>query len=694
MATSGTHSVTVTSYDTLRFSWERTSYSVNNNTSTLAWRLQLIAGAYGRISSSVAKSWSVTIDGQKFSGTTKIAISNNATITLASGTCTVNHNSDGTKSCNYSFSQVFDITFSGASVGTKSGSGTFAIDAIPRATTPTISGTLSLGSTITISTSSRASTSFTHKIYYSWGSQITDNLIASDVTTSTNFVIPQTLAEYIQGSTSGTLLIKCYTYNGSTLIGQKNVAKAVSVPNTAEYQPTIESISITDANTLPVDRFVVGKSQLIISVSAVGGYVSGSQNRNSYPVKAVVTVDGLNYSVALGQSSAKTWSITTNLLTSAGSKSGTVTVTDSRNRTVSETFSYTAYEYTAPKIHVLSATRTNEDKVVDDSGEYIRFILNTTISSIDNQNAKTYKVVYENGGNEVTLDSGTLSEYTDNRVFYYSVDDGITFSADNQWIIRAYVYDSFNSSEPAVKTVIVPTEKTFMDWRDNGNGIAFGKVSTKDGFECGWNMYDKYDMLISNGLMVYTGSGDSAIDPDTTLEHQILTNKNTPTSAFCYITTLFYSTKSVTSNRTQIAYPYADNIQYGYIYTRKYYNGSWTEWAEITTVYEAGTTGIWNYRKMTNGEVELWGSYEVSNMECNNTLGAMYRTAVFSLDAFPFNVANAKVVFSYNSNGYGAIPWATTATTALKPPDFYLIRPTSATIVSGKLNLRVIGRWK
>ena len=80
MATSGSKSITVTSYDTLKFSWSIKSTSIENNTSTVSWKMQLIATEHGEIISSVAKDWSVTVNGKKYSGTNKIAISNNKTI--------------------------------------------------------------------------------------------------------------------------------------------------------------------------------------------------------------------------------------------------------------------------------------------------------------------------------------------------------------------------------------------------------------------------------------------------------------------------------------------------------------------------------------------------------------------------------------------------------------------------------------
>lgn len=107
-----------------------------------------------------------------------------------------------------------------------------------------------------------------------------------------------------------------------------------------------------------------------------------------------------------------------------------------------------------------------------------------------------------------------------------------------------------------------------------------------------------------------------------------------------------------------------------------------------------GTSGIWTYKKYANGDLEMWCSYAISNMECTNAMGSLYRTAVFSPTAFPFTVYNPVVTASYESEGYGAFLWATTKATTAKPPNYYLVRSTSATIASGVINFHVFGKWK
>lgn len=108
---------------------------------------------------------------------------------------------------------------------------------------------------------------------------------------------------------------------------------------------------------------------------------------------------------------------------------------------------------------------------------------------------------------------------------------------------------------------------------------------------------------------------------------------------------------------------------------------------------ERGSSGIWTYSKWSDGTVDLWGTYYVIDQACTTALGSMYRTAVFYPDSFPFLVYNPKLVASYETSGYGAMLWATTDTTTSAPPNYYLLRPVSGTIVYGKIIFHVTGTW-
>jgi len=180
MATSGYTDVAVTNNDTLRFYWSLIGQSTESNYSNVSWVMQLITDAYGTINSTASKAWSVTVDGQPFSGTNTVGIGTNSTKTLASGSKIIYHNAEGNKSFSYSFSQQFSVTLSSVPIGTVSGSGSGDLPPIARSSQPSVSSSnVVMGNALTIYTN-RASTSFTHYIYYNWqGYNFTDGQSAS-----------------------------------------------------------------------------------------------------------------------------------------------------------------------------------------------------------------------------------------------------------------------------------------------------------------------------------------------------------------------------------------------------------------------------------------------------------------------------------------------------------------------------------
>lgn len=148
------------------------------------------------------------------------------------------------------------------------------------------------------------------------------------------------------------------------------------------------------------------------------------------------------------------------------------------------------------------------------------------------------------------------------------------FSADTSYDIKVTVSDSLGSS---YVTYSLMSTHYVIDFLNGGKGVSFGKAAeTENAAEFGWDIRDKFGTRVNNGLAMYTGTGDDAIDPDTTLDELILTNKNSPISGkSVYIRTIFHGGKSGTSDRAQIAIPYDEKM---FVYRRYYKNKSWSQW--------------------------------------------------------------------------------------------------------------------
>ena len=456
MATSGSKSVTVTANDTLKFSWSQSSQSITNNTTTISWKLQLITDAYGRISSTASKSWSVTVNGKKYSGTNTVGISNSSTKTLASGTTTIAHNSDGTKTFSYSFSQQFAITFSGTYIGTKSGSGTGTLNTIPRASSfGTITGN-TIGSGITININ-RNSTSFTHTLWYSFGS-LTWQGIGSSIGTSATFTPPLSICSQVPSSTSGTMTLILRTYNGTTQIGS-DVYKTITVYVPSSVVPSISGVTISEANTSVVPSswgvYVQNKTKLKFVTSATAG-------TGSSIASVTVSINGKSYSGTTA---------TTDIITASGNLTATITAKDLRGRSASTTKTVTIQAYSNPYISNFTIIRCDSSGNASEAGSYAKVTFVGGRSSVSSKNTGSYSFQYKKStaSSYTTYNFSVTSSTINTSVILSDIDTNYSYS------FIGIAKDYFTSIKTAAKTL--SNAFVTVDYLNGGHGIAFGKVA-------------------------------------------------------------------------------------------------------------------------------------------------------------------------------------------------------------------------
>ena len=460
MATSG--SKTITAYTTssgavagqLKFSWTEDSQSIANNTTTIKWTLQLISLAYGAINSSASKSYKVVVNGTEYEGTNTIGIGNNATKTLASGTTTIAHNSDGTKAFSYSFSQTFGITYGGKSVGTKSGSGSGTLDTIPRKSTLTVDdGTLGTAQTLTISEKASA---FVHKIQYECGDAsgwVLGSSSATSTSLSVSWTAPLSLASENTIGTSVLIKFTLYTYNGTTLIGSNAYTQTYTIP--ASVKPSC-AVTVTDPMGYEdiYGNPIKGLSKFKVVVTPTTAYGSAIASYN-------VNANGATYTSS---------SFTTGVLKSSGAVSVSATVKDKRGRTASASASKTVLNYIDPVVAVLTVNRCNEDGVDNEQGEYVKVNFEADVTPLNNQNTATYTLYYKKSAETDFTEVG-LDEFENN----FSVNSSYVFPADtsSSYDIEFTVTDNFKTTTRATNA---STGFAIMHFKSDGTGIGLGKL--------------------------------------------------------------------------------------------------------------------------------------------------------------------------------------------------------------------------
>ena len=138
-----------------------TSWDIATNSSVVSWELAIERPS--KVQSTAPKDYTVVLDGVTVSsGITYIGGTGKKVI--ASGTKTIYHDSEGSKTITFSFTLDFDFTWGGVWVSLASASGSAKLTDIPKASTFKVSSTSAdMGAAVTF-TITRGATSLTHKL--------------------------------------------------------------------------------------------------------------------------------------------------------------------------------------------------------------------------------------------------------------------------------------------------------------------------------------------------------------------------------------------------------------------------------------------------------------------------------------------------------------------------------------------------
>lgn len=443
----------------LKLNVNEVSTNVTNNTSVVAWSVKCsCGGAYAQWNPGPGLV-TVNINGQVVYNAGRPAFvfpGYNSTITLCSGSLTVGHNADGSKTigCSASYTATSSANYL---PGNMSCSGNLGLTTIARATQPTLSASsVNIGSSVTINTP-RASSSFTHILRYTF--QGASATIASNVATSQAWTVPTSFISKLPDSVSGSCMIYCDTYNGSTLIGTKSVELILNVPSS--YVPSIRSITATEATAGLASQFGV----FVQKHTTLKIVTSASGNNGSTIKSCSVRVDGSTYSGT---------TVTTGVINGSGNLTISVTVTDSRGRTATSSKTVSVVAYESPAITAVGVTRATSAGVADDNGTYALCNYAYSITNVNGKNTHTFKIQYKSGSS--WIDMVTYTDYSKSGNYISTK----TFSVDNDYEFRFVVKDYFN--EYAIEKAM-PVSFTLINYGADGHSMMVGgQAADKPGY--------------------------------------------------------------------------------------------------------------------------------------------------------------------------------------------------------------------
>ena len=462
------------------------SYSIANNTSEVSYSL-VLTGNSGNYFQGYYLTTKISINGStvqdRYEQISMPSPSGGvSTYTVCSGTTTVQHNNDGTKTITVwaTMSTPTSQTYLPGTINMPSGlNGSLTLTTIPRASTMTFTSPLTIGSQGTF-TVTAASASFTHLITFTF--QGTSGTVASlNAGTSVATWTPSTsLLSRLPNATSGTISYVLHTMSGGTEIGSVSYTGTLSVASTVK--PSAPTVTLSPVNTNAwinsQGLYVGGYTRLRVQSSATPG--TGATSISSYTISGAFSATGAD--------------VTSSSVLSAGSKSVKVTAADTRGRTNSTTTTVTFLTYSVPSFSTFKAYRgtyQNGTWTQSSNGNHIRVeaVGSVSLSSQGNTGSITVKI-----GN--TNPSATSGNY-----YYFTSTNNTT-----SYTVTGTITDQVGKT--TTRTLTVSTVEVPLNINVDLPGVGVGKISETAhllDLAPAWRM--KGREFVSNATPTFTRSG-------------------------------------------------------------------------------------------------------------------------------------------------------------------------------------------
>ncbi|NVF11887.1 hypothetical protein HV819_07835 [Anaerococcus sp. AGMB00486] len=443
---------------TIHLEIRQQSQNIANNTSTVYYNLYIQGvGGYGFWNNYHTGKTSVVINGSTVHNQTgrDFDLRGGGSQQLASGTTTVKHNEDGSKS--FSFSASLWSTSATGYV-----SGNFSLSKIPRASSFSLqnsSGTnitsIYAGNDVKIAIDKKVS-SFTHtvKVSYSGNSEtIVDKTSSNSVNWSNSTNV---MTNYMKNLKNMNLTFTLETYDGNTRIGTSSKNLTLNVPSSAG--PSINSVDITEANQNKIN--IIGSSPFYQHLTDLRIKTNGS-GKYGASIKSVNVSIG-PYNVSGQDAIIKDINLT-------GSQSVKITVNDSRDMSASTTRTINLNPYNLPNISFFNAYRDSANSRLGKA----RLSLESTV--IDNKNPLSVVVeLTEKGSNSwKTVYSATVG----NGRFNDEINLGASLDDFKAYDVRARISDKFKSH---MALSVVPASPQSLVIGASKPVVGIGKVPEID----------------------------------------------------------------------------------------------------------------------------------------------------------------------------------------------------------------------
>lgn len=350
MATSGSFNTNGYEGRYLTFSWSLASQSAETNSSVISWSLK---GA-GNASSSWynAGNFKVVINGTTvYSSSTRIKLYNGTLV--ASGSLTINHNNDGSKS--FSASAQAGIYYVAVNC---TGSGSWSL--------PTINRYALISSVANFNDNGDPSVAFTNpnNATCKFDLVVNNSVIAtrtvSNPTSPYKFILTDGERNSLRNSTpnSNTLTVtyRLNTMSGSSIINtdSRNATMTIVAAN-----PTISGITYRDTNATTTT--ITGNNQNIIQGNSTVSFTIGSIQalKGATLTNVKITINSVTVSSSLSGASQTNKNVSFGVINSSSSLAANIVVTDSRGNTSTSSVNINMLAWSLPTAIITCSRKNN-----------------------------------------------------------------------------------------------------------------------------------------------------------------------------------------------------------------------------------------------------------------------------------------------------------------------------------------------
>ena len=274
-------------------------------------------------------------------------------------------------------------------------------------------------------------------------------------TAAFSFTVP---ASWLPNSTSATLKITAREVMDGIVDATSTVSIPVLVPDTV--LPTANSPALARVDgTVPSawGVYVQGKSKVTVAVSGAGA-------QGSTIKKVAATIDSVT-KTATAASGSFTFDLPT-----AGTRTVTASVIDSRGREKTATTTLTVIAYAPPTLTSPSVWRANSGGTKTDNGTYGAFKALAGFASVSGKNSISYASSYKEIPSGSTVNIGTWVSNT-GKVFGSG-----GLATTKSYLVTITITDGLGVAKSWAG--VVPSERVPISFLAGGNGVAIGKPAT------------------------------------------------------------------------------------------------------------------------------------------------------------------------------------------------------------------------